>query len=115
MKSRDTLMIAALGGVLVYLLYRTTTAAARALASAGEALGSGLFDLFHPDPVGEVLYYSVKFPDGSTHAVPSRSVTSAGRFVNRNLSPNYPGDGLTYQLFVDKGVASGINKTAFPV
>lgn len=114
MKTKDWLLLA-LFGAGAYFLYRTSTAAQRALATAGEAIGSGLFDLFHPDQVGETLFYTVAFPDGQNHAVPSRSVNSAGRFVNRNLSPSYPGDGKTYQLVVDKSKPAGVNKAAFPV
>jgi len=64
-----------------------------ALGSVGSALGSGLFDLFHPDQVGESLFYTPTFADGSRHAIASRSVTSLGRFVY---------NGSTFQLLTGK-------------
>jgi len=72
------------------------------LKSSGEAIGSGLFDFFHPDAAGETLYYNVMFPNGQRHAVPSRAVDSNGIFRNSNLSPNYAGDGLRYRIMVRK-------------
>jgi hypothetical protein len=61
-----------------------------ALTSVGEAIGSGLYDFFHPDPTGEMLFYTVRFPDGQWHTVPSKTVGSNGRFKFL--------DGITYQL-----------------
>lgn len=112
---RKTLLLLALLGLGGYYLYRKAADVVKVFRNAGEALGSGLFDLFHPDPVGETLFYTVLFPDGQRHAVPSRAVANDATFVNRNLSPNYPGDGRKYKIIVDKTKASGVNKTAYPV
>ncbi len=55
-----------------------------ALGSVGSALGSGLFDLFHPDQVGESLFYTPTFADGSRHAIASREVNALGQFTYQN-------------------------------
>lgn len=112
---RKTLLMLAVLGFAGYYLYRRAADVVKVFRTAGEALGSGLFDLFHPDPVGERLYYNVLFPDGQRHSVPSRAVANDATFVNRNLSPNYPGDGRKYKIIVDKTKARGVNKTAYPV
>lgn len=72
------------------------------LTTTGSAIGTGLYDFFHPDTFGESLYYNVMFPDGQRHAVPSRSVNSDGLFRNSNLSPQYAGDGRMYRILVRK-------------
>lgn len=51
-----------------------------ALNDVGSAIGSGLFDLFHPDQVGEMLFHIVTFPNGARHSIPSRSVDKNGQF-----------------------------------
>lgn len=114
MKTKDWLLLALFAGG-AYYLYRTATGVSRALTSAGEAIGSGLFDLFHPDQVGETLFYKAKFPDGKFHSVPSRAVNADGIFLNKNLAPNYPGDGRKYRLLVDRSITVGENKTAVPL
>ena len=98
----------AIAGV-AYLAYQAVSTVASvkgALNSLGSALGSGLYDLFHPDQTGEMLYYTVQFPDGERHAVGSRTVDGSGRFT---------WGGRRYQLLVDKGVKKGVNKYAVPV
>lgn len=88
MEAKDFLVLAVVG-VGLYALSRVldvSQKATAALADVGSALGSGLFDLFHPDQVGETIFYTVTFPappvsDGQRHAVPSRSVSAQGVFT----------------------------------
>lgn len=103
-------ILAALAGGAV-LAYRFYSDAKGALTTAGEAIGSGLFDFFHPDQLGETTFYIVTFPDGVKHSVPSRSVDANGLFTNKNLAPNYAGDGKRYRILV----ATNGTRTAFPV
>lgn len=112
---RKTLLLLAALGIAGFYLYRQFGALKDTLRTAGEAIGSGLFDLFHPDQVGEMLFYKVRFPDGQFHSVPSRAVRPDGTFLNRNLAPNYAGDGKVYRLLIDKRITVGENKTALPV
>lgn len=93
-------------GFFGYKIYSGLSAVKDSLSSLGSALGSGLYDLFHPDQTGEMVFYNVLFPDGQKHAIPSRSVDSSGRFTYQ---------GRRYQLLVDKGKQSGVNKYAVPV
>lgn len=83
-----------------YLVYRITSAASEtvdkvvdSLTNTGSKVGERVFDFFHPDVVGESVFYTVEFPgpvgDGKRHSVPSRSVNSDGVFV---LGPTW-GDG----------------------
>lgn len=96
--------VIAVGGYLVWKLFQLVTGigeGATAIVKGvgtlprtiGEAIGSGLFDLFHPDAAGESLYYTATFPDGARHAIPSGSVDAGGRF-------SYAG--LRYQLVTQK-------------
>lgn len=88
-----------------YLVYRVTNAAYAAadkvvdkLTETGAKAGSGLYDLFHPDVVGETVFYTVQFPgplgDGQRHSVPSRSVNTDGEFI---VGPAW-GDGKSTPL-----------------
>ena len=95
-------------GAGLYLAWKTysgLSAAADVLANTGSAIGSGLYDFFHPDAVGETLFYTVNFPDGSRHSVPSSVVAGDGWFRNAHLTPNYAGDGRTYRIVKRKGTA----------
>jgi len=83
LNSKDVLLIGALSAGF-YFIYRAIVEAANVkdkLADVGSAVGSGLFDFFHPDQVGETIFYIPTFPDGTKHAVPSRSVNGNGQFV----------------------------------
>lgn len=83
MKS-DTLFIVGAIGIGAYFIYEAVqkaVAVREKLQNVGEAIGSGLFDFFHPDPVGETTFYIPTFPDGTRHSVPSRSVNSRGQFI----------------------------------
>lgn len=88
----------AVGGYLALKLLQTTVAVGegvtaiasgtkKALNSLGSAIGSGLFDLFWPasDQVGEMLFYTVTFPDGARHAIASGSVNGGGQFTYNNI------------------------------
>lgn len=92
----------AIGGI-AYLLYKTYSVGAAisdAATKTGEAIGSGLFELIRGAEVRRALAPNliVSFPDGQFHQVPTVKVDDDGRFVNRNLAPNYAGDGKRYQL-----------------
>lgn len=86
--AKDIAIMAGIG-VGIYVAFQLLDAGKKAkdaLNSAGEAIGSGLYDFFHPDTVGETVYYTVTFPprpigDGQRHAVPSRSVNANGVFT----------------------------------
>ena len=107
-KLKDWLVIGAVGAG-AYLAYRTIGAVGKvpaALKSAGEAVGSGLYYWFNPDTFGETTMHIVRFPDGQKHSVPSRAVDSTGTFTNRQLSPNYAGDGKRYTLVVEKSTGA---------
>jgi len=86
MNAKDGVTLALIGaaGFVAYKLFGFVGGAAKEglkyLNTAGEALGSKLFDLFHPNAVGESLYYTVTFPNGARHAIPSGAVDSAGQF-----------------------------------
>lgn len=72
-----------------------------ALGGVPQAIGETISSWFAPTLSGDaanMLDYSVLFPDGIRHAVPSNRVDKTGRFVNRNLSANYAGDGYTYRI-----------------
>lgn len=56
-------------------------AAGRAVTGAGQIIGGKVYDLFHPSPVGETLFYTVTFPNGTRHSVPSSSVNTQGQFT----------------------------------
>lgn len=105
MKTKDWLLLGALG-FAAYYAYKKFTGAAALLTSAGEAAGGAVYELFHPDTVGETLFYTVSFPGGVNHAVPSRSVATDGTFTYQ---------GTNYRLMVDRTKATGINKVAVPI
>lgn len=87
------------GGIyVVYQVVTTIKATGEVLGNAGSAIGTGLYDFFHRDPLGESVYYTVTFPDGSRHSIPSRSVDNGGLFRNTGNGLNYLGDGATYRL-----------------
>ena len=91
MKREDVqtlLVLAAVAGAvaLAWKLYTDLKAAGTKLLSApgdfGASLGLSLYDWINPGAgVGENVYYTVTFRDGSRHAVPSGTVASDGSFV----------------------------------
>lgn len=96
------------------LLKSVAGGAATAYNSARDAVASGLYDWFGPaEEFGDDFFYTVKFPDGQFHAVPASFVSAQGVFRNSNLSPNYSGDGRTYQIVVQK--TNRGNKIAVPL
>lgn len=110
-----------------YLVYRITGAAYQAadavvdkLTDTGSKIGSGVYDFFHPDVVGESVFYTVGFPkpvgDAQKHAVPSRSVAEDGTFV---LGPTWGNGQATplqmrrrWRIVVDRSTGA---KVAQPV
>lgn len=92
--------IYAIGGYLVVKAFQAVTFVGElpqkslaALNSVGGALGSGLFNILHPDTTGEMLYYIITFPDGKRHAIGSLTVNADGQF-------SYAG--ARYQMLVGK-------------
>lgn len=68
------------------------------LASLGEKIGGGLFSLFGPKDTTPKTFYSVRFPDGKTHAVGDTWIDKNGYFY-------YPQGGtVRYKL----GTLSGV-------
>jgi len=90
------------GAYFIFKLVSFGSAAAKVLTTTGEAVGSGLYDFFHRDPLGETTYYLVRFPDGSRHSVASRSVDNSGLFKNTGDGRQYAGDGELYRLVIEK-------------
>jgi len=72
------------------------------LTDTGSAIGSGLYDLFHRDPLGETTFYVVTFPDGVNHSIPSRAIDNSGLFKNTGNGVNYAGDGRDYRVMIRK-------------
>jgi hypothetical protein len=99
MDAKSLVVLAAIsaGAYIAYRLFNVASDAAKKVADTltetGGAIGSKVFDLFHPNQVGETLFYSVTFSgpvgDGQRHSVPSSAVTSDGVFL---LGPTW-GDG----------------------
>lgn len=54
--------------------------AAQAVVNFGGKVGSVVYDIVNPAPAGEMLFYTVNFPDGSRHAIPSGIVSTGGFF-----------------------------------
>jgi len=82
-----------------------------ALATAGGAIGSGLYSILHPNELGEMQFHVALFPDGVRHSIPSSAVSPGnGTFTNYWPSnPLYRGDGKRYKLVRDdKGVKRAI-------
>lgn len=95
---------AAIGGI-GYLVLKTIglfKSASDVLTSAGSAAGGAVYEWLHPNAVGETIFYTARFPDGSFHTVPSLSVASDGTFTNKGSPPLYVGDGKVYRLAVSK-------------
>lgn len=104
MKTEDLKNLGILGAVLgvAFIVARTFSKVTGSLTTFGEAIGSGLYDYFHPDPVGNVVYYVVRFPNGDKHSVPANTVASDGTFTNKGDGIVYKGDGKRYRLVTDK-------------
>lgn len=82
MKPKDLVFLAAIavGLYAINKAFGIGKKLGEGLSSVGSALGTGLYDLFHPDQTGEMLFYTVQFPNGARHAIPSRSVDKNGQF-----------------------------------
>lgn len=96
-------------GALAYILYKALNvagAAKEALASAGSAIGTGLYDVLHPNEIGETFFYTVTFPDATRRSIPSKVVSAQGIFRNDDSVydkySRYKGDGKVYRIMVLK-------------
>ena len=103
------------GGALVLVGKALSVGAAvkNALTNVGSAIGTGLYDYLHPNELGDTVFAILIFPDGLKHSVPASRISSSGTFVAKNLSPQYPGDGRTYRVLVDK--SDRLKRYAVPV
>lgn len=81
MSARDWIILGAVG-VAGFWLYRKVTSVPEALARVGESASAAVFEFFHPNAVGETLFYTVNFSNGR-HAIPASTVDSQGRFTFR--------------------------------
>lgn len=81
MKTRDWLILLAAAGA-AYYLYKKVALIPAVLTSTGEAIGSGLYDWFHPDAGAQETDYYVHFSNGNYY-IPSTTVDSAGLFTFR--------------------------------
>lgn len=94
---------ALLAVALVYSLKQSKKFIDNALQSPRDALASGLYRLFGPDEeFGDSLYYTIGFPDGSRHAIPSSSVQKNATFQYQNMwyQMLMGKDGKRYAAFV---------------
>lgn len=118
MKTEDikNLGIVAALGFGAYALYTTLNAARKGLTTVGDAIGSGLYDFFHPNEMGETKFFLVTFPDGQRHSIPASYIDASGIFVNKPdpNNPTYKGDGKTYRI-VKKTGAGTLTLAAFPL
>lgn len=74
-------LLAGAGLYLVFKLVKAGSEASQILTNTGSAIGSSLYDVFHPDQLGEMVFYTVTFPDNSRHAIGSRDVGADGSFT----------------------------------
>lgn len=93
----------AIGGIAYLLIkgFQFGAAVKSGLNSAGEAIGSGLFEFVHGNDVKNALAPNliVYFPnEGKMHQVPQVKLDNNAGFVNANLAPQYAGDGKAYQI-----------------
>lgn len=98
MNTTDTVLLIGVAGAAWFVWREFNKKKEKVLSlldTLSTAIGSGLFDLFHPDPVGETTFYMVTFPDGQRHSVPSRTVSTKGVFT----LPNFYGS-TRWQLLI---------------
>jgi len=93
------------GGFLLYKLItpllNAGKATVQALNTAGDAIGSGLYDLFNPPVDMAVTFYAVTFPNGKKHAIDARIVFQDGTFTAPG-NVGMPYIGQTMQLVTSK-------------
>jgi hypothetical protein len=66
--------------IITRALPQLGVAVAGKLSEVGESIGGGLYEWLHPNASGTMVYYTITFPNGSRHALPSDSIGSDGRF-----------------------------------
>ena len=108
----------ALAVYVVWKIYRAGKAVTKAAGAAAEAAGekvANVLEWIRPFDIGDMLYFAVKFPDGSTHSVGSRQVDSNGYFTFTPAA-SYKGNpayaGKRFRLAIDRNVKTGTNKYA---
>lgn len=45
-----------------------------AVTQVGASIGGGLYEWLHSNAAGDLLYYTITFPNGSRHAIPASDV-----------------------------------------
>lgn len=86
-KDIENLSMIAIGGAILYMIFKasktvkdTIASAGQFLSNTGESIGGSVFDIFHPNAAGDLLYYTVNFPNGVRHSIASSLVDSNGQF-----------------------------------
>lgn len=128
----DNIIKFALVGIGGYIIYRMLTGASAALSTVGNAIGSGLYEAFNPNVLGQTQFLTVNFPDGTSHTVAAGLINSSsgtftvpandssGTYVTPQVSQQYGGN--TYSLVDDangnhfailQGTAAGGSSVSF--
>ncbi len=85
--------------------WKVGSAVKNTLNNVGSAVGTGLYDYLHPGELGETIFITAYFPDGSRRAIPGSKVNSSGIFTNTGLWGTYSAykdDGKKYRILADK-------------
>lgn len=89
-KASNVLLMAG-AAVALYFVYKSATAASKAVSTGYNASVNSVSDLltafFGPASTLSSVYYTTTFPDGSTHAIPGNSVDSSGNFTWTGYPP----------------------------
>jgi hypothetical protein len=112
-ENTEDLLLLALFGAAAYVIYQVVSGTGAALASVGNAIGSGLYEAFNPNVLGQTAFLTVAFPDGTSHTVASGLIQgssgsftvpindSSGVYVTPAVSQQYGGN--TYTLVQSPG------------
>lgn len=73
--------LAAAAAFVVYKFFSAASAVGGAITSAGQAIGSGLFDFFNPSAGGVQTIYNVQFSNGQKHAIAANTIEADGTFT----------------------------------
>ncbi len=85
-----------------------------------------VIEWFFPLDVGEMTYYTIRFPDGKNHAIGARGIAPDGSFtvptvdrktgkVTQDVVNSIPALRGKYRIQVDKSIVAGGNKFAVRV
>lgn len=99
--NNDTETLLIWGGVALVAWYfiNKVTPTLPSFTNIGDAIGSGLYDLFNPASLTGNQYAVITFPDGSSHAIDAALINSSGVFT----VPSYAVDnGVTVSAAVEQ-------------